>query len=134
MFYLVFIFALFVVILFPAWVTAGYFGMPIYSFLDFRSFVVTVFGSYLLVVSGTSNFIFFDNDNYMELWGDLSLKIGYICALFNLIFIFPNIDITGITSKAWGTACSISLVPILYGLIFKYTIITPWVTCKRNCK
>ena len=131
MFYIIYSLALTIGLIIPAYLVSDSIGVSIGMYCDAISLIVTVGASYLLVAAGTSNFIFFSNKEHLELWGELCLKMGYIGFLFGAIGI-----LMGMTSTEFsvGPACAIAILTLLYGLVFKYMIIVPWVTCKKNCK
>ena len=133
MYYIAYILALSLGFFFPIHLAASAAGISVYTYCDLVSLIVTVGASYLLVAAGTSSFNFFSNEKHLELWGNLCLKMGFIGFLMGMISILAGWDGD---SDIWmlGVSLAIACCPVLYGLIFKYMIIIPWVTCKRNCK
>ena len=132
MFYVIYVLALAMGVYMPMYIISSAGGFSIMLYLDFVSLLVTVGTSYLLVAAGTSSLNFFSNDEHMELWGDLCLKMGYISFVFGVVGLLASWD--GVPRSLFGTSLAIAAITVLYSLIFKYMIITPWVTCKRNCK
>ena len=132
MFYVIYVLALAMGVYMPMYMISSAGGFSMMLYLDFVSLLVTVGTSYLLVAAGTSSLNFFSNDEHMELWGDLCLKMGYISFVFGVVGLLASWD--GVPISLFGTSLAIAAITVLYSLIFKYMIITPWVTCKRNCK
>ena len=132
MFYVIYVLALAMGVYMPMYIISSAGGFSMMLYLDFVSLLVTVGTSYLLVAAGTSSLNFFSNDEHMELWGDLCLKMGYISFVFGVVGLLASWD--GVPTSLFGTSLAIAAITVLYSLIFKYMIITPWVTCKRNCK
>ena len=132
MFYVIYVLALAMGVYMPMYIISSAGGFSMMLYLDFVSLLVTVGTSYLLVAAGTSSLNFFSNDEHMELWGDLCLKMGYISFVFGVVGLLASWD--GVPRSLFGTSLAIAAITVLYSLIFKYMIITPWVTCKRNCK
>ena len=132
MFYVIYILALLIGLYVPSYLVAQSFGFHISGFWDPISLFVTILAPYLFVVSSTSSFSFFNNNDHMLLWGDMSLVMGYIGFFIGMIGVLAGMnsfDIVYFTSSS-----AVAMLTILYGLIFKYLVITPWVTCKKNCK
>ena len=132
MFYVIYVLALAMGVYMPMYIISSAGGFSMMLYLDFVSLLVTVGTSYLLVAAGTSSLNFFSNDEHMELWGNLCLKMGYISFVFGVVGLLASWD--GVSIALFGTSLAIAAITVLYSLIFKYMIITPWVTCKRNCK
>ena len=131
MFYAVYALALLAGLGFPAYIVSQSVGLSIGIYWDAISLIVTVGASYLFVASGTGNLIFFSNDEHMALWGDMCLKMGYIGFLIGTIGM-----LAGMTSldHSVGPACAVAILTIFYGLVFKYIIIVPLLTCRKNCQ
>lgn len=131
MYYIVYALALTAGLFFPGYIVSESIGVSIAMYGDAISLIVTVGASYLFVAAGTSNFNFFKNDEHMALWGDMCLRMGFIGFLLGVIGILQ-----GMTSTVYdvGPACAVAILTIFYGAVFKYLIIVPWLTCKKNCK
>ena len=131
MFYAVYALALLIGLGFPAYFVSQSVGLSIGMYWDAISLIVTVGSSYLLVASSTSNLIFFSNDEHMALWGDMCLKMGYVGFFLGIIGI-----LAGMTSydHSVGPSCAVAILTIFYGVVFKYIIIVPLLTCRKNCK
>ena len=79
---------------------------------------------------------FYKDDKFLEMWGDLCLKMGYIGTVLGFIFVLggmamppePGVD----PSAKLGASLAVALITVLYGLIFKYMVIAPLLGCRKK--
>ena len=100
------------------------------SLWDVISLAIVVVPSYFLVAASTNSYVFFNDKKSVILFGDLALGFGLVGTILGLIFMLagmalppaPGVDPTA----ALISNIAISLITLLYGLIFKYFIALPW--------
>ena len=121
---------------YPALLSASHAGLGISALWDLISLLVTVGGSFFLVATASGTLSFYKDDKFLELWGDLALKMGYIGSVLGLIFVFGGMAMPpepGVDFMAkLGGSLAVMLITLLYGLIFKYMVITPWIYCRKK--
>ena len=92
--------------------------------------------AYPATLSASGTLSFYKDDKFLEMWGDLCLKMGYIGSVLGAIFVLGGMALppeAGIDPMAKiGGSLAIALMTILYGLIFKYMVIAPWLGCRRK--
>ena len=70
------------------------------------------------------------------MWGDLGLKMGYIGTVVGFVLILAAMAYppeAGVDPMAQlGGSLAIAILTLLYGLIFKYMVIAPWLGCRKN--
>ena len=107
------------------------------SLWDVISLAIVVVPSYFLVAASTNSYTFYKDKKSVILFGDLALGFGLVGVMLGLIFTLagmalppaPGVDPTA----ALISNIAISLITLLYGLIFKYFIALPWVhSIKQN--
>ena len=100
------------------------------SLWDVISLAIVVVPSYFLVVASTNSYTFYKDKKSVILFGDLALGFGLVGVMLGLIFMLagmalppaPGVDPTA----ALISNIAISLITLLYGLLFKYFIALPW--------
>ena len=100
------------------------------SLWDVISLAIVVVPSYFLVAASTNSYTFYKDKKSVILFGDLALGFGLIGVILGLIFMLagmalpptPGVDPTAVLISN----IAISLITLLYGLIFKYFIALPW--------
>ena len=100
------------------------------SLWDVISLAIVVAPAYFLTSSAANSYVFFNDKKSVILFGDLALGFGLVGTMFGLIFMLagmalppaPGVDPTA----ALISSIAISLITLLYGLIFKYFIALPW--------
>ena len=136
--YIFYALALGVGLVFPIIFATNMMGLGIGIFFDLISFIMVVCGSYLLVSTAAGQLLFYQNDKYLKMWGDLGLKMGYIGTVLGFVLILasmvnPPEGGVVLTAKL-GASLAIALLTLLYGLTFKYMVIAPWLGCRESCK
>ena len=100
------------------------------SLWDGISLIIVVIPAYFLTAAAANSYAFFNDKKSVILFGDLALGFGLVGTMLGLIFMLagmalppaPGVDPTAsIISNI-----AISLITLLYGLIFKYFIALPW--------
>ena len=97
---------------------------------DTISFAIVVVPAYFLTAAAANSYVFFNDKKSVILFGDLALGFGLVGVMLGLIFMLagmalppaPGVDPTA----ALISNIAISLITLLYGLIFKYFIALPW--------
>ena len=121
---------------YPATLSASGAGLSAYALWDLVSLLITVGGSFFLVATASGTLSFYKDDKFLEMWGDLSLKMGYIGAVLGAIFVFGGMALppeAGVDPYAkLGGSIAVALIAVLYGLIFKYMVIAPWLGCRKK--
>ena len=134
--YVFYVLALVVGLLFPSSIAAASAGLSLAALWDLISLLITVGGSFFLVASASGTLSFYKDDKFLEMWGDLCLKMGYIGSVLGAIFVLAGMAMppeAGIDPMAKiGGSLAVALMTILYGLIFKYMVIAPWLGCRRK--
>ncbi len=130
--YLYYIIALLIGLIYPIFLAASAAGSPISGIWDTVSFLMTIAGSYFLVAAAAGSLSFFDNNKHLKMWGNLCLAMGFIGAAIGFIFIFrgmaPGVDPL---AKLFASM-AVAIITVLYGLIFKYVVISVWLGCREN--
>ena len=134
--YLYYILALGIGLVFPAFMATSNLGLSIAVFWDLVSLLIVVGASYFLVASSSGTLSFYRSDTYLKMWGDMALKMGYIGTMLGLILILGGMgtpyegDIDPYAKLA--SSLAIAIITILYGLVFKFMIIEPYLGCRRQ--
>ena len=134
--YVFYTIALLVGLIYPTILCASQAGLGVGALWDTISLLLTIVGSFFLVATASGTLSFYKNDKYLEMWGDLALKMGYIGSLLGIVFILggmaqpaqPGVD----PAAKLGASLAVALITVLYGLIFKYMVITPWLGCRQK--
>ena len=100
------------------------------SLWDAISLIIVVIPAYFLTAAAANSYVFFNDKKSVILFGDLALGFGLVGVMLGLIFMLagmalppaPGVDPTA----ALISNIAISLITLLYGLIFKYFIALPW--------
>ena len=100
------------------------------SLWDVISLTIVVAPAYFLTAAATNSYVFFNDKKSVLLFGDLALGFGLVGVMLGLIFMLagmalppaPGVDPTA----ALISNIAISLITLLYGLLFKYFIALPW--------
>ena len=128
--------ALVIGFLYPSFLAASGAGLGIMALWDLVSLLIAVGGSFFLVATASGTLSFYKDDKFLEMWGDLSLKMGYIGAVLGAIFVFGGMALPpegGVDPYAkLGGSIAVALIAVLYGLIFKYMVIAPWLGCRKK--
>ena len=134
--YVFYVLALTIGFVFPAFLSAEGAGLSFVALWDLISLLITVGGSFFLVATASGTLSFYKDDKFLEMWGDLCLKMGYIGSVLGAIFVFAGMAMppeAGIDLMAKiGGSLAVALMTILYGLIFKYMVIAPWLGCRKK--
>ena len=97
---------------------------------DAISLAIVVVPSYFLVAAATNSYSFYNDKKSLILFGDLSLGFGFIGTLLGLIFGLARMampPIVGVDPMAVVISnIAIALITLLYGLLIKYFLVTPW--------
>ena len=120
----------------PFSMSSGSVGLPIGMFWDTISLVVVIVPSYFLVATASGTLSFFNNNKYLEMWGEYALRMAYIGTVIGMVMIcgsmgMPQESGVDMWEKLFAS-CAVALITILYGLIFKYMIIVPWLGCRHK--
>ena len=134
--YVFYVLALTIGFVFPAFLSAEGGGLSFAALWDLISLLITVGGSFFLVATASGTLSFYKDDRFLEMWGDLSLKMGYIGVVLGAIFVFGGMALppeAGVDPYAkLGGSIAVALIAVLYGLIFKYMVIAPWLGCRKK--
>ena len=100
------------------------------SLWDVISLAIVVAPAYFLTAAATNSYVFFNDKKSVLLFGDLALGFGLIGVMLGLIFMLAGMTlepVKGVDPMASVIAnVAISLITLLYGLLFKYFIALPW--------
>ena len=129
--YIFYVLALGTGLVFPILIATESIGVPFGAFYDLVSFIIVVLASFFLVATASGSLSFYKDDNYLKMWGDLGLKMGYIGTVIGFILIFANMGTDAPTFQL-GKSLAIASLTLLYGLIFKYMVIAPWLGCRKK--
>ena len=121
---------------FPVYMASSSMGFGLGLFYDLLSFLIVIAGSFFLVATASGTLSFYKDDKYLEMWGDFGLKMGYIGTLIGLVLVLGGMALppeTGIDQVAkLGGSLAVAILTLLYGLIFKYMVVAPWLGCRRK--
>ena len=121
---------------FPAYIASTNMGFGLGMFYDLLSLLIVIVGSFFLVATTSGTLSFYKDDKYLEMWGDFALKMGYIGTLIGFVLVLAGMAIppeTGVDPAAKvGASLAISVLTLLYGLMFKYMLIAPWLGCRKK--
>ena len=128
--------AIFFGVFFPAWFGSDSIGIEIGIFWDAISFFATIVAGFFLTATASGNLFFYKDDKYLEMWGDLTLKMAYIASILGLILVLagmaqppaPGVD----PAAKIGASLAVASISLLYGLLFKYMVIAPWLGCRKK--
>ena len=100
------------------------------SLWDATSLAIVVIPSYFLVAASTNSYTFYKDKKSVILFGDLALGFGLVGVMLGLIFMLAGMTlepVQGVDPMASVISnVAISLITLLYGLLFKYFIALPW--------
>ena len=100
------------------------------SLWDGISLGIVLIPAYLLTAAAANSYVFFNDKKSVLLFGDLALGFGLIGVMLGLIFMLAGMTlepVQGVDPMASVIAnVAISLITLLYGLLFKYFIALPW--------
>ena len=100
------------------------------SLWDAISLAIVVVPAYFLTAAAANSYVFFNDKKSVILFGDLALGFGLVGTMFGLIFMLAGMTlepVQGVDPMASVIAnVAISLITLLYGLLFKYFIALPW--------
>ena len=100
------------------------------SLWDVISLVIVVVPSYFLVAAATNSYTFYNNKKSLILFGNLALGFGVIGTLLGLIFGLAGMTLPPVAGvdpmAAVISNIAIALITVLYGLLIKYFLVTPW--------
>ena len=100
------------------------------SLWDGISLGIVLIPAYLLTAAAANSYVFFNDKKSVILFGDLALGFGLVGVLLGLIFTLAGMGLppaSGVDpTAALISNIAISLITLLYGLIFKYFIALPW--------
>ena len=101
------------------------------SLWDVISLAIVVVPSYFLVAAATNSYTFYNNKKSLILFGNLALGFGFIGTILGLIFTLAGMTLepaAGVDPMAAVISnIAIALITVLYGLLIKYFLVTPWV-------
>ena len=134
--YVFYAFALIFCLGLPAYIGAISIGLSIGILWDAISFIITIGGSFFLVATASGTATFYKDNKFLEMWGDLALKMGFIGSFIGWIYMLggmaqppePGVD----AAAKLGAGLAVSLITMLYGLLFKYVLILPWLECRKK--
>ena len=134
--YVFYVLALGIGFFFPAYIASSDMGFGLGVFYDLLSLLIVIVGSFFLVATASGTLSFYKDDKYLEMWGDFGLKMGYIGTVIGFVLVFGGMALppeAGIDPVAkLGGSLAISILTLLYGLMFKYMVIAPWLGCRRK--
>ena len=100
------------------------------SLWDGISLGIVLIPAYLLTAAAANSYVFFNDKKSVLLFGDLALGFGLIGVMLGLIFMLAGMTlepVQGVDPMASVISnVAISLITLLYGLLFKYFIALPW--------
>ena len=100
------------------------------SLWDGISLGIVLIPPYLLTAAAANSYVFFNDKKSVLLFGDLALGFGLIGVMLGLIFMLAGMTlepVQGVDPMASVISnVAISLITLLYGLLFKYFIALPW--------
>ena len=100
------------------------------SLWDAISLAIVVVPAYFLTAAAANSYVFFNDKKSVILFGDLALGFGLIGVMLGLIFTLAGMTlepVQGVDPMASVISnVAISLITLLYGLLFKYFIALPW--------
>ena len=100
------------------------------SLWDLISLAIVVAPAYFLTSAAANSYVFFNDKKSVLLFGDLALGFGLIGVMLGLIFTLAGMTlepVQGVDPMASVISnVAISLITLLYGLLFKYFIALPW--------
>ena len=100
------------------------------SLWDGISLGIVLIPAYLLTAAAANSYVFFNDKKSVLLFGDLALGFGLIGVMLGLIFTLAGMTlepVQGVDPMASMISnIAISLITLLYGLLFKYFIALPW--------
>ena len=100
------------------------------SLWDANSLAIVVIPSYFLVAASTNSYTFYKDKSSLLLFGNLALGFGFIGTLLGLIFGLAGMAMpppAGVDPMAMVISnIAIALITVLYGLLIKYFLVTPW--------
>ena len=100
------------------------------SLWDAISLAIVVVPAYFLTAAAANSYVFFNDKKSVLLFGDLALGFGLVGTMFGLIFMLAGMALPSVPgvdpTAALISNIAISLITLLYGLIFKYFIALPW--------
>ena len=100
------------------------------SLWDGISLAIVLVPSYFLVAAATNSYTFYNDKKSLILFGNLALGFGFIGTLLGLIFGLAGMampPVAGVDPMAAVISnIAISLITLLYGLLIKYFLVTPW--------
>ena len=106
------------------------------SIWDAISLAIVVVPSYFLVAASTNSYTFYKDKSSLLLFGNLALGFGFIGTLLGMIFGLAGMampPVAGVDPLAVGISnIAISLITVLYGLLIKYFLVTPWAHSMRR--
>ena len=88
------------------------------------------------MATASGSLSFYKDDKYLEMWGDLGLKMGYIGTVIGFVLILAGMAYppeVGVDQMAQlGGSLAIAILTLLYGLIFKFIVIAPWLGFRKQ--
>ena len=97
---------------------------------DAISLAIVVVPSYFLVAASTNSYTFYNDKKSLMLFGNLALGFGFIGTLLGLIFGLAGMTLPPVSGvdpmAAVISNIAIALITVLYGLLIKYFLVTPW--------
>ena len=105
-------------------------GVGMGSLWDLLSLLIVVIPPYFLVAASTNSYTFYNDKKSLILFGNLALGFGFIGTLLGLIFGLAGMampPVAGVNPMAVVISnIAIALITVLYGLLIKYLLVTPW--------
>ena len=134
--YVFYAIALILGVLGPTFIASSMQGLHIGVFWDLISLLMTVGASFFLVATVSGTLSFYKDDKFLEMWGELALKMGYIGVAIGLISMLAGMaqpPMAGVDPAAkLGGSLAVCLIVLFYGLLFKYFVIAPWLGCRKK--
>jgi hypothetical protein len=100
------------------------------SLWDGISLGIVLIPAYLLTAAAANSYTFYNDKKSVLLFGNLTLGFGLIGVMLGLIFMLASMALPPVSgvdpTAALISNIAISLITLLYGLIFKYFFALPW--------
>ena len=99
------------------------------SLWDLISLAIVLLPAYFLTAAASNSYVFYNDSKSVLLFGNLALGFGLIGVMLGLIFMLAGMTlepVQGVDPMASVISnVAISLITLLYGLLFKYFIALP---------
>lgn len=120
----------------PAYISAETAGISFMALFDLVSLLVVLVAPYFICAGASNSLTFYKKDMYLEMFGDLTLKFGFIGTLMGLIFILGGMAVPpepGVDPAAkLGASLAVAIITPFYGMLFKYVLVVPWLASRKK--